>query len=57
MNKFFNYCMALLLPSMVSCNGGKVKEVPEDMYGCPMPDVVIEENPEEIDLPVPDTEE
>lgn len=38
MNKFFNCMIALLLPSMVSCNGGKVKEVPEDLYGCPVPE-------------------
>ena len=46
MNRFFRYLIALLLPSMVSCTGGKVKDVPEDMYGCPMPDSVYEDGPE-----------
>ena len=47
MNKFFNYFIAMLLPAMVSCNNKKVQEVPEDMYGCPMPDVEWEDEPED----------
>ena len=47
MRKIYRFLMALLLPSMVSCAGGKVQEVPEDMYGCPMPDSVYEDTLEE----------
>ena len=54
MKKIYNYLIALLLPTMVSCNGGKVQEEPEDMYGCPIPEpqeceedsVILLEEPE-----------
>ena len=38
MRKFYNYLMALLLPTMVGCNGNKVQETPECMYGGPIPE-------------------
>jgi len=53
MSKFFNWCLALLMPAMASCGGGKVQDVPEEIYACPMPsDTVWNDEPEE-DLPEP----
>ena len=58
MNKFLNSVIALLLPSMGSCNGGKAQTDPEDMYGCPEPDVPLEYEPQPPEVmyggPVPD---
>ena len=52
MNKFLNWCIALLLPSLVACGGGNKRQqaTTEEIYACPKPgDIEPEDEPTEND--------
>jgi len=46
MNKILNMLIALLVPSMISCGDNKkVQDVPEEIYACPMPGDLNQDEP------------
>ena len=51
MNRLLKGLIALMLPAMVGCGTAKVQDVPEEIYACPMPSDLNQDEPEE-DVPV-----